>query len=213
MEFNYFDIIASVIILLLGLKGIINGFFKEVFGLVGIIGGLFVASRVGNEVGQYISDMFLKLDNTSAINFTGFLVTLAAFWLFMILIGGIFKKLSFMSGLGIIDRIFGFVFGAGKFFLIASVIAYATYNIKIAKTTIDESSMKDSVLFPILVKTGGFIMKIDPTEISDDINTKIDEVKDSVSNNVTKEIKESAKEIVEKTQQELNSTVQNGAGE
>ena len=213
MEFNYFDIIASVIILLLGLKGIINGFFKEVFGLVGIIGGLFVASRVGNEVGQYISDMFLKLDNTSAINFTGFLVTLAVFWLFMILIGGIFKKLSFMSGLGIIDRIFGFIFGAGKFFLIAAVIAYATYNIKIAKTTIDGSSMKDSVLFPILVKTGAFIMKIDPTEISNDINTKIDEVKDSVSDTVTKEVKESAKEIVEKTQEELNSTMKNEAGE
>jgi membrane protein required for colicin V production len=216
MEFNYFDIVAAVIILLLGLKGIINGFFKEVFGLVGIIGGLFVASRVGNEVGQYLSDMFLKLDNTSAINFTGFLVTLAVFWLFMILIGTIFKKLSFMSGLGIVDRIFGFIVGAGKFFLIAAVIAYAAYNIKVLKTTVDESSMKDSILFPILVKTGAYIMKIDPTEVSNNINEQIDEatkkVSDGVSDTLTKKVEESAKEIVETTKKELDevTTKENG---
>jgi membrane protein required for colicin V production len=209
MEFNYFDIVAAVIILLLGLKGIINGFFKEVFGLVGIIGGLFIASRVGNEVGQYLSDMFLKLTNTSAINFTGFLVTLAVFWLFMVLVGGIFKKLSFMSGLGIIDRLFGFVFGAGKFFLIAAVIAHAAYNIKVAKTAIDESSMKNSVLFPIMVKTGAYIMKIDPTEVTKDINEQIDKttkkVTQGVSDTATKKVEEGAKELIETTKKELDS--------
>ena len=111
MEFNYFDIIASVIILLLGLKGIINGFFKEVFGLIGIIGGIFIASRVGNEVGQYLSNLIFKFENSAAINFTGFLVALAVFWFFMIVVGYIFKKLSSVSGLGIFDRIFGFIFG------------------------------------------------------------------------------------------------------
>ncbi|NPA60420.1 MAG: CvpA family protein [Epsilonproteobacteria bacterium] len=204
MELNYFDIVVSVIILLLGLKGILNGFFKEVFGLIGIIGGLFVASRVGNEVGQYLSDMFLKLENVSAINFTGFLATLAVFWLFMIFIGVIFKKLSFLSGLGIIDRILGFVFGAGKFFLIAAVIANAAYSIKVAKSAIDESLVKNSVVFPILVQTGAFIMKLDPVEVSQDINETIDKVTDDISDKVVEKTKESAKEVVEETKKELN---------
>ncbi len=69
MEFNYFDIIVSVVILLLGLKGIINGFFKEVFGLVGIIGGIFLASRIGNRVGEYLSDLIFKFDSSAATNF------------------------------------------------------------------------------------------------------------------------------------------------
>ncbi|MFT7005176.1 MAG: membrane protein required for colicin V production, partial [Sulfurimonas sp.] len=188
MELNYFDLVASVIILLLGLKGIINGFFKEVFGLVGIIGGIFLASRVGDKVGQTLSDMIFKFENHAAISFSGFLVTLAVFWLFMILIGFIFKKLSLLSGLGIFDRILGFLFGASKFFLIAAVIAHAAYNIKAVKSTID-STMQNSILFPILVSTGAFIMKLDPVEISDDINSNIDKVTDKVNQEVTDAVK------------------------
>ena len=121
-----------------------------------------------------------------------------------------------MSGLGIVDRIFGFIVGAGKFFLIAAVIAYAAYNIKVLKTTVDESSMKDSILFPILVKTGAYIMKIDPTEVSNNINEQIDEatkkVSDGVSDTLTKKVEESAKEIVETTKKELDevTTKENG---
>lgn len=204
MEFSYFDLIASVIILLLGLKGIINGFFKEIFGLIGIIGGIFIASRVGDKVGTALSDMIFKFENSAAISFAGFLVTLALFWLFMIGIGYIFKKLSMLSGLGIFDRILGFIFGASKFFLIAAVIAYAAYNIKAVRTTID-SAMQNSILFPVLVKTGAFIMKLDPVEISDDINSTIDDVTDKVTQITTDSVITSTQEIVEKTKKEIES--------
>ena len=202
MDYNYFDIIASIIILLLGLKGILNGFFKELFGLLGIVGGIFVASRLGNEVGQYLSDMIFKFENTSAINFTGFLVTLAVFWLFMILIGYIFKKLSKMSGLGPVDKLLGFVFGAGKFFFIAAIIAHAAYNIKAVKSSID-SSLDDSILFPVLVKTGGFIMKIDPTEVSKSINETIEDGTDSIK----EKINTSTKQIVDDTKEQIIKSI------
>lgn len=173
MEINYFDLVAAIIILLLGLKGIINGFFKEVFGLVGIIGGIFVASRIGDDVGEKLNILIFNFSSPAAVSFLGFLTTLAVFWLLMILIGYAFKKLSTLSGLGPIDKILGFVFGASKFFLIAAVIAHAAYNIKAVKTTID-STMTNSILFPIMVETGSFIMKIDPVGISEDINNSID---------------------------------------
>ena len=124
MEFNYFDLVASVIILFLGLKGVMNGFFKELFGLVGIIGGIFLASRIGDSVGQKLSDLIFNFQNEAGINFSGFLITLTTFWMLMLMVGYVFKKLSSLSGLGIIDKILGFVFGASKFFLIASIIAY-----------------------------------------------------------------------------------------
>lgn len=202
MEFNYFDIVALIIILLLGLKGIINGFFKEVFGLVGIIGGIFIASRIGDDVGQYLSDIIFKFENSAAISFTGFLFTLASFWLLMLMIGFTFKKLSSLSGLGPVDKILGFVFGASKFFLIAAVIAHAAYNIKTVKSSID-TYMSSSILFPILVETGAFIMKLDPVTISKDINATIDEGSQAIAKTVDGVVEQSSLQIENKVKEKM----------
>jgi len=208
MEFNYFDLIAAIIILFLGLKGIINGLFKEVFGLIGIVGGIFIASRLGDSVGQFLSDLIFNFSNSAAIGFTGFITTLALFWLLMIAIGYIFKKLSILSGLGPIDKILGFVFGASKFFLIAAVIAHAMYNIKAIKSTIDPL-LSNSILFPILVETGGVIMKLDPVEISEDINASITKGTDAITNKIDK----SALDIVNDVKNGLKKSMPEAAKE
>ena len=205
MEFNYFDIVVSAIILLLGLKGIINGFFKEIFGLVGLIGGIFIASRVGDQVGLYLSNLIFKFDNSAAISFTGFLATLAIFWLGMVLVGAIFKKLSSLSGLGILDKILGFVFGASKFFLIAAVIANAAYNINAVKSTID-SSLSSSKLFPVLVSTGAFIMKIDPVQVSDDLNATINETTKTITKHIQNDINKSVQSKIQEIKEEIKES-------
>ena len=202
MEFNYFDLIASILILFLGLKGIINGFFKEVFGLLGIVGGIFVASRMGDTIGLYISNMIFKFENNAAISFTGFLITLASFWLIMISVGYAFKKLSSMSGLGSLDKVLGFVFGASKFFFIAAVIAHSIYNIRVIKSSIDEN-MSTSFLFPILVETGSFIMKLDPVDITEDINDTLQESKELIQESMVNETKKQIKEQIMQTSPEI----------
>ncbi len=166
---SYFDIIVGVVILLLGLKGILNGFFRELFGLVGIVGGVFIASRFGTSLGEILSDLIFHFENKAAINFAGFVLALGLFWLMMVGVGVLFKKLSTISGLGSVDKLMGFIVGAGKFFLIASVVAYAFFNIKIVKTNM-QATMDKSFLFPILVSTGGYIMKMDMTPIQNDTN-------------------------------------------
>ena len=118
----------------------------------------------------------------------------------MIILGVMFKKLSIMSGLGPIDKILGFVFGASKFFFIAAVIAHASHNIKAVKSLIDDSTLQSSILFPILVETGAYIMKLDPVEISKDINNtatslknKAGEMIDSSTQNLTNDTIEQLK--------------------
>ena len=186
MDLNYFDLIAAIIILLLGLKGILNGFFKEIFGLIGIVGGIFIASRVGNEVGAYLNELIFHFTSDAAVTFLGFLTTLALFWLLMVLVGTIFKKLTLLSGLGALDKVLGFVFGASKFFLIASVIAHAAYNIQAVKSSL-ESTLKTSILFPIMVETGKFIIKMDPVTTPEKINSstrkQIDEIQQKLKEN------------------------------
>lgn len=207
MDFSYFDIVISILVLFLGLKGIINGFFKELFGLLGIIGGIFIASRVGKDVGKFINESVLKFENDAAISFTGFLVTFALFWLFMIGVGIIFKRLSSLSGLGIFDKILGFIFSASKFFLIAAVIAYALYNIKAMKENLD-SIMKNSILFPVLVETGSAIMKLDPIEISDDMNKTINKNSEIIEDGIDKTLQNKALEIVGSTKKKITETME-----
>ena len=200
---SYFDLVVTSIILLLGLKGILNGFFKEFFGLVGIIGGIFIASRLGESVGTKLNNLIFHFENPSAINFTGFIATLAVFWLGMIAVGFIFRKLGALSGLGIYDKILGFFFGASKFFLIAAVIAHAAYNIKAIKKTID-SALPNSIVFPIMVETGSYIMKIDPVQVSQDINTTITKSTQAIKQSVEKSIQEN----LEKKVSELHKKVE-----
>ena len=65
--------------------------------------------------------------------------------------------------------------------------------------------MQSSVLFPALVSTGAFIMKLDPVEISDDINSTIDDVTDKVTKITTDSVITSTQEVVEKTKKEIES--------
>ena len=203
MDINYFDIVVAAIILLLGLKGIINGFFKELFGLVGIIGGIFIASRLGDQIGHILSDRLFHFESKSAAAFTGFLLVLALFWLLMVILGLIFKKLSKESGLGPIDRIFGFIFSSGKFFLIASIIAYAVFNIKSIHSNLKEP-LSNSIVFPVMVETGEYIMQIDPETLGEDVGSGIDSAKKDFSDSIDKAGKavqdiavEHSKEIIE----------------
>lgn len=203
MDINYFDIIVGSIILLLGLKGILNGFFKELFGLIGIIGGVFVASRLAESVGGYLSDTIFHFSNSAAINLTGFLVVLTLFWISAIAIGLTLKKLSVISGLGPVDRILGFVFGASKFFLIISVVVYAAYNVKTIQKNI-EGPMQNSILFPIMVETGSFIMKMDPTEQTEKLKESAKELEEKTH----EMIEENVKEKIEKTKEELQKKIE-----
>ena len=69
MDLNYFDVAVGSVVLLLGLKGLLNGFSKEVFGLIGIVGGVFVASHLGGVIGKFISDYLFHFESATAINF------------------------------------------------------------------------------------------------------------------------------------------------
>ena len=70
MEFvTLFDVVVVSLVLILGIKGVISGLIKEIFGLVGLIGGIVVASRFAAKAGQIISDKVYKLDGDTVVFF------------------------------------------------------------------------------------------------------------------------------------------------
>lgn len=165
MDLNYFDVAVGSIVLLLGLKGLLNGFSKELFGLIGIVGGLFVASHIGGAIGKFLNDLFFDFETTTAVNLIGFVFSVGIFWLLMVALGAGFKRLSSLSGLGSLDRVLGFVVGASKFFFILSIIIYALFSVTAIRENFGEK-MKTSIFFEPMFATGNFILHIETKDVT-----------------------------------------------
>ena len=201
-NFAIFDLIILSVTLILGLKGLFRGLIKEVFGIIGIIGAIFVASRISKEIGDLIAPI-LVLENEATIKLIGFVAALVAVWLVVYSAGIIVSKVFAASGLGIVDRIFGFVFGAAKIFLIFSVIAYALYQVQSFKKVIDEK-FNDSVVMPHLISVGSYIIKLDTTSITNSIDKAVDS---TIVKDTTNSVKESVQSTVDGVKQAVEEEV------
>jgi len=164
MDFNYFDVTIAAIILILGIKGFMQGFIKEAFGLVGLIAGVYFASRLAPDAAAFIDKNFFHLENQSLLTLIGFLAILILIWLSATILGSIFSKLTSQSGLGFLNRLLGFVAGGGKYFLIFALIVTALSNVTLVKDNL-EKYVKDSVLYPYLKEAGSYLINIDTSSI------------------------------------------------
>ncbi len=164
IDFNYFDVTIAAIVLILGIKGFMNGFVKEVFGLVGLIGGVYLASRLSGDAAMFIDSTFLHIENNALLRLFGFLSILIIVWLGATILGSIFSKLTSVSGLGFLNRFLGFVAGGGKYFLIFALIVTALSHVTLVKDNL-EKYVKDSMLYPYLLSVGSSVIHLDPKDI------------------------------------------------
>lgn len=164
MDMNYFDVAVGSVVLLLGLKGLLNGFSKEIFGMVGIVGGVYVASHIGGFIGKFLSENLFHFETATAINLVGFIFAMGIFWLLMVALGAGFKKLSSLSGLGPLDRALGFLVGSSKFFFIISIIVYALFSVTAIRENF-EPKMANSFFYKPMFATGDFILHIETNDV------------------------------------------------
>lgn len=160
MDFNYFDVTISAIVLILGIKGFMQGFIKEVFGLLGLVAGVYFASRLSEKAASFIDTNFLHLENASLLKLIGFLAILILIWTGATLLGAIISKLTNESGLGFLNRLFGFIIGGGKYFLIFALIVTALSNVTLIKDSLGKY-VNDSVLYPYLKEAGSYLINLD----------------------------------------------------
>jgi len=214
-----FDLVIIIFTLLLGIKGLLNGFIKEVFGILGLVGGVFISSRISSEVGEIIAPI-LALQNQTTIRLIGFIVGFFAIWLIIYILGIIVSKIFSASGLGIINRLFGLIFGMLKIFLVFSIIIYALYQANAFKKLI-QANTQNSIVMPYLVDVGSQIIKIEAIaiienidktlqnmtdgeveistttqEINENIDIKLDEIKETTQEIIQDAIKENIEESI-----------------
>ncbi|EDM24162.1 CvpA family protein [Caminibacter mediatlanticus] len=173
---NIFDAVIIGITLILGIKGFFNGFIKEIAGLIGIIGGLFLASKFFHPVGIYINEHIFKINNQSAIDLVGFIVVFVGFWIVAIFIGFLFGKILKLSALGVFDRILGFIFSSMKFFILVAIILTLLYKVQFIRENI-QKYVKNSVVFPLMINIGDKIINISPKELEKKVTNSFKNVK------------------------------------
>lgn len=210
-NFSIFDLIIISITLILGLKGLFRGLIKEVFGIVGIIGAIFVASRISKDAGDALAPI-LAIQSEATIKLIGFIVSLVGFWLIVYTLGVLISKIFSASGLGIVDRIFGFIFGASKVFLIFSVITYALYQVQSFKKIMDEKFEKSYVM-PHLISVGSYIIKLDTTSITNTVDkvvntTKASELIDETKNNIKQSVETTTENVKDTVKEEIVNNIE-----
>ena len=165
---TWFDIIIIALVLMLGIKGILNGLIKEAFGLIGLIGGLIIASRFSDLSGEFITKNIYKFENSSFLQFVAFISLWLVFWIVCLLVGKFLSKIVSVSGLGFLDRLGGFVMGSGKIFLtfsaVVAVISGTSLNNIIAPY------FANSKVYPVLIETGKWITNLDVKNIKSELD-------------------------------------------
>ncbi|KGI56720.1 CvpA family protein [Campylobacter sp. MIT 97-5078] len=175
----WFDIFIIVFTIILGLKGIVNGLVKEFFGLLGVVGGVLIASRYSQETAAFIDKSFYQIQNQDLAVFIGFLAVLLIFWILCLIIGSVVSKLIKLSGLGILDRIGGFLFGSAKVFLIFAILLFCIGRIGFLDQNLRKFT-QGSYTLPLLEQTGAFIMN------APSVKAGIESVSQSFDTNDTK---------------------------
>ena len=169
MDFaNYFDIVIVTIIIILALKGLFSGFIREVCSVIGIVGGVLLASRFNVDLSLWINS-FLKLESQTLLNLIGFMIILGAVWILSLVLAEVVVRFAKFMKLGKLDKILG-VFVAGiKIFLILSIILFTFSRINFL-SNFTWKLQDSSFCYPIMIKVGDFIVKTDfVSEVKNDV--------------------------------------------
>ncbi len=168
---NAMDIAVIVLTLLMAIKGIVNGFLKELFGFIGLIGGVFVASRAAEEIAKQINANMPQIDNFALLKLIGFLAALALIWGSVTFVGNIIVGISKNKPHSTLDRLFGFIVAGTKYFLIFSLIVAALFRSPLIKDNMGKT-VKTSKLYPILDRTGSALINLSPIDKTAKIDKK-----------------------------------------
>ena len=152
---NIFDVIVLIILLYGLMMGLIKGFIIEVAGIIALILGV---------TGSFKFARILEVSLNSYVDWSPKTIQIASFIILFIIIiyavsllAKMITKTLKIIALGIINRIFGGIFGLLKWCVILSSFVLVSQEINEIITLIPDKTLKDSVSYNLLDKLGGFL--------------------------------------------------------
>ncbi|GAA8018881.1 CvpA family protein [Helicobacter pylori] len=179
---NYIDLALLVVVVAFGIRGFYHGFVSEVAGTLGIVLGVYLASRYFVAVGNLFSEHLYDLRNETMTNLIGFLLVLASIWVFFLAFGVLLGKVLVFSGLGIIDKALGFIFSCLKTFLVLSFILYVLSKMEVMKDA-NAYLQEKSTFFSTMKSIASKIMCLDGVKhVEKNLKDNLEEMSDEVKN-------------------------------
>ena len=145
---NWLDIVIIVVVALLGIVGLRQGLIRTVFGIAGLIGGIFLA-------GRYYDELAALLFPSSAIwaNIAAYAIIAVATMVVAGVIGWLIAKLVNFVALGWLDKLVGGILGVviGAL-LCAAILAIVVKYYPGMEATINQSIIARFIVrgFPLL---------------------------------------------------------------
>jgi len=142
---NWLDIVIIVVVALLGIAGLRQGMIRTVFGIAGLIGGIFLA-------GRYYDELAALLFPSGAIwaNIAAYAIIAVATLVVAGVIGWLLAKLIHFAALGWLDRLVGCILGV----VIGGLLCAAILAIVVKYYPGMEATINQSIIARFLV--GGF---------------------------------------------------------
>ncbi|WP_121022383.1 CvpA family protein [Helicobacter vulpis] len=155
---DYIDLILVAVILVIGIRGFYNGFIDEVAGILGIVCGVYLGSRLAGHVGAWFSAHVHNFHSPSMESLVGFTLVLAGVWILFLIAGVVVSKAVSFSNLGAIDKVLGFVFACAKMYLVFAFLLYGASRFDFMKS-LDTYLRAHSQFYPTMQEVASYVMQ------------------------------------------------------
>jgi membrane protein required for colicin V production len=142
---NWLDIVIIVVVAALGIAGLRQGMIRTVFGIAGLIGGIFLAGRYYDELAA-----LLFPSGATWANIVSYAIIAVATLVVAGVIGWLLAKLVNFAALGWLDKLVGCILGI----VIGGLLCAAILAIVVKYYPGIEATINQSVIARFLV--GGF---------------------------------------------------------
>lgn len=190
---HYVDIAVIIIVAVLGLRGLKNGLIHEIMGVLGVVLGIYFASKYCIDGAKYIELAGLSFENRHILLMLAFILILALVWIGFIVLGVIISRfVVILPEIAIINYFGGYVFSALKYFVILCVVVYGLTQVGFLKDPIKELT-EGTRSYPIMYEVAEKIMSIEALQ---DLQKQYVEVEETAKKEVKKAATKAANEVV-----------------
>ena len=155
---NYLDIIILSLVALLVIHGVTKGFIISLASLIALVLGIYIAVNFSNYIGVVLTDSLHPSHTWLPI--LSFTITFLIVVIIVMLIAKALEKLVDLVGMGILNHIFGGIFGLVKGILLVSVLLFIISCFDPKEKLIKPKVKKESMIYGYVSKVFPLMMKV-----------------------------------------------------